>query len=495
MSKIEFYDDEVKVYEKDISHNEKIEDINENEQIEEILKEAGVSDIKIENENVKIGVDKDIDDVLSYSGIDVKELENDDEKYDYQYTGTGKICKIKTNENTSNNIDMSFEIVGENTVTPEEWKEIKEIADKHHEEDLEFNKKINEQILSEQKNLEACYNDIKNKVYIGYKTYSGVKNKIIKCYKEFQPLEGYRYYLDLVDDKNNYHYMQLKNYFLYGLIKHLPLTWYIKYYWNKYNPISLYKKYKSKDDFIDDINTILYNGGCMNAPLPKNIIKSIKKDDEYKNIDGEELLSIKKELNDMIKNHIPFEERDNYLYHKYCKILQQIKDKKYVAIEDCNRNNEISKILYSIVNNSNRFYNILVVEDIDGIIRENYLNEEDIFKLKTKIPFSWYIKKFFWKFLPKTSKNKLDKEIEEILDLSNNECTYKSKPIKPSFSDKVKWVGHNLFHCKCSDNIEESCEIDIENIIKNNTMKQIKKDKEELLKNPNWDNDNLILYK
>ena len=182
--------------------------------------------------------------------------------------------------------------------------------------------------IIEEKELETYYNDIKNKVYIGYENYSNIKYKIIKCDREYSQLEGYLYYLDMIDDKNNSYYIQMVRFTQYRLLKQLPLTWYIKYYWNKYNPISLYKNYKIKKNYDNDINEMLYNGGC---------------------------------------------------------------------------------------------------------IKEN--------------PFK-------------------------------NKNEYKS-----SLKDKFKWVGHNLLHCHCSDKEEESCDVDIENIIKNNSyegIKEYEKEKDKL---------------
>ena len=228
----------------------------------------------------------------------------------------------------SNVEDISSQNQDDNIISNSEWEEIKEIADEHYEKNV--NKNFSKEKISEQKELEIYYNDIKNKVYIGYENYSNIKYKIIKYDREYSQLEGYLYYLDMVDNKNNSYYIQMDRCTQYHLLKQLPLTWYIKYYWYKYNPISLYKNYKIKKNYDNDIKEMLYNGGC---------------------------------------------------------------------------------------------------------IKEN--------------PFK-------------------------------NKNEYKS-----SLTDKIKWFGHNLLHCQCSDREEKSCDIDIENIIKNNSyegIKEYEKEKDELYK-------------
>lgn len=410
----------------------KNKEIDEDKEIEEILKEAGVSKINIKNENVKIGLDREIDDILSNSGIDVRELENDDENYDYQYTGTGKICKISHKEN--NPYDVSFEIIDENIISSNEWKEIKEIADEHYEKNV--NKNFSKEKISEQKELEIYYNNIKNKVYIGYEKFPGDKNKIIKCDKEYSQLDGYLYYLDMVDNKNNSYYIQMDRYTQYRLLKQLPLTWYIKYYWNKYNPISLYKNYKIKKNYNNDINEMLYIGGC----IEENPFK----------------LDNKSSFSDKLKWF------GHNLFH--CKCSDNIDESCEIDIENIIKNNSFEKIK-EIKESEDKLYKLQqeVRSLLEIMDKKEYPEYEEKFlingKTRTILAYEW---------------------IDRLSELNYD---YKDEKDLRRFIKNFEY------------DIDESCEKDIENIIKNNTMEQIEKDKEELLKNPNWDNDNLILYK
>lgn len=182
------------------------------------------------------------------------------------------------------------------------------------------------------KELEEIYNNINQKRFKGY-FWNNQIYKIISMDREMNYYAGtylnnYNYYISIENIKGEDSYIKFNFNYEKNLLEKLPLSWYIKYYWYKYNPISLYKNYKIKNNFDNDINEMLYNGGC---------------------------------------------------------------------------------------------------------IKEN--------------PFK-------------------------------NKNEYKS-----SLKDKFKWVGHNLLHCHCSDKEEESCDIDIENIIKNNSyegIKEYEKEKDKL---------------
>lgn len=66
-----------------------------------------------------------------------------------------------------------------------------------------------------------------------------------------------------------------------------------------------------------------------------------------------------------------------------------------------------------------------------------------------------------------TSKNDIDKEIEQILSASNDDKKiFKSESTVESFKDKMKWGVHTLFRCKCSDT-EDSCELEMNEILRN----------------------------
>ena len=132
------------------------------------------------------------------------------------------------------------------------------------------------------------------------------------------------------------------------------------------------------------------------------------------------------------------------------------------------------------------------MEDIKG--QEKYIKLNHYYELFDKIlikklPLLWKIKNFWYRNNPlilfKKYKTKLflDDEIKGILYLG---CDNISNPYKheykSSLKDKFKWFEYNLLHCHCSDNEEKSCDIDIENIIKNNSyegIKEYEKEKQE----------------
>lgn len=242
---------------------------------------------------------------------------------------------VKNNESVNNDFNENINI-------DKEIEEILNLCKFDAEEALKNTKKeiiyddkkykINVYNFEHKKELEEIYNNINQKGFKGY-FWNNQIYKIISMDREMNYYAGtylnnYNYYISIENIKGEDSYIKFNFNYEKNLLEKLPLSWYIKYYWYKYNPISLYKNHKIKNNFDNDINEMLYNGGC---------------------------------------------------------------------------------------------------------IKEN--------------PFK-------------------------------NKNEYKS-----SLTDKIKWFGHNLLHCHCSDKEEESCDIDIDEIIKNNSyegIKEYEKEKDKL---------------
>lgn len=160
----------------------------------------------------------------------------------------------------------------------------KYLAEKYLEDDYPIWK---ESIIKNHEELEKKYNDILQGKYKGYK----LDNKIYKIkniyketvdgiYRDYLNDYRYNYYLLLEDNKGNEKYIKY-NSFIYdnkeNLIKRLSLLWKIKNFWHKNNPVVLYKSFKVKNNFDNDINEMLYIGGCIEEnPYKKNNKSSLK---------------------------------------------------------------------------------------------------------------------------------------------------------------------------------------------------------------------------
>lgn len=242
---------------------------------------------------------------------------------------------VKNNKSVNNDFNENINIDKEIEEILNLCKFDAEEALKNTEKEIIYDDKkykIDVYNFEHKKELEEIYNNINQKGFKGY-FWNNQIYKIIGMDREMNYhagtyLNSYNYYISIENIKGEDSYIKFNFNYEKNLLEKLPLSWYIKYYWYKYNPISLYKNYKIKNNFDNDINEMLYNGGC---------------------------------------------------------------------------------------------------------IKEN--------------PFK-------------------------------NKNEYKS-----SLKDKFKWVGHNLLHCHCSDREEESCDVDIENIIKNNSyegIKEYEKEKDKL---------------
>lgn len=227
--------------------------------------------------------------------------------------------------------------------------------------------------------------------------------------------------------------------------------------------------------------------------------------DELTTLDNREIKRKKQEVYHLYKTY--YEKILNKQINAYSQ------DGKVYKITDTNKDDSENNFYITImdVNGVKRSISI----DIDDIADDNYLKHT---------PLNWHLHYYWNKFIYKISNivvnKKYKSEINHIIynsidtsfnDTSKEKCPkefnneinnilYNARSInslpneKESLKDKIKWFGHNLFHCKCSDK-DESCDVDIDEIIKNNSLEQIEKDKKALYNNPNWDRNNLILYR
>lgn len=186
----------------------------------------------------------------------------------------------------------------------------------------------------------------------------------------------------------------------------------------------------------------------------------------------------KKRFSDYKEHHIK-ESRDIY------------KDFLNKKIKGINYFNEDYKINNGYVDVGWNYF--LTIENIKGHIRELNINASytDVKCIK-HLSLKWYVKNFWNKYNPislyKTIKLKKDYDNDINGALYNagviEENPFKNKnEYKSSLTDKIKWFGHNLLHCQCSDREEKSCDIDIDEIIKNNSyegIKEYEKEKDKL---------------
>lgn len=217
------------------------------------------------------------------------------------------------------------------------------------------------------------------------------------------------------------------------------------------------------------------------------ILKISNTETPSQNQDNNITLELKQEENEEIYN----DEEDIYVHNIQRGLKEIYNDIKENKIEGIKLNNQIYKIKginkeQQYVSDTHLFYfdYYLSMEDIKGqekYIKLNYYYELFDKILIKKIPLLWKIKNFWYRNNPlilfKKYKAKLflDDEIKEILYLGcdNINNPYKHE-YKSSLKDKFKWIEYNLLHCHCSDREEKSCDIDIENMIKNNSYESIK---------------------
>lgn len=219
-----------------------------------------------------------------------------------------------------------------------------------------------------------------------------------------------------------------------------------------------------------------------------------------RNQDDNITLELKQEENEEIYN----DEEDIYLHNIQKRLKEIYNDIKENKIEGFKLNDQIYKIKdidkdQQYVSDTHLFYfdYYLSMEDIkeqEKYIKLNYYYELLDKILIKKLPLLWHIKYYWYKYNPISLyknykiKNNFDNDINEMLYNSGciKENPFKNKnEYKSSLTDKIKWIGHNLLHCHCSDKEEESCDIDIENIIKNNSyegIKEYEKEKDECRK-------------
>lgn len=232
------------------------------------------------------------------------------------------------------------------------------------------------------------------------------------------------------------------------------------------------------------------------------ILKISNTEISSQNQDDNITLEFKQEENEEIYN----DEEDVYVHvHNIQKRLKEIyNDIKENKIEGFKLNNQIYKIKdidkeQQYLSSTHLFYfdYYLSMEDIkeqEKYIKLNYYYELLDRILIKKLPLLWKIKNFWYRNNPINlyKKYKVKKDYEnDIKEMLYNGGCIKENPFKnkneykSSLTDKIKWFGYNLLHCHCSDKEEESCDIDIENIIKNNSyegIKEYEKEKDELYK-------------
>ena len=225
------------------------------------------------------------------------------------------------------------------------------------------------------------------------------------------------------------------------------------------------------------------------------ILKISNTEISSQNQDDNITLELEQEENEEIYNN----EEDIYVHNVQKRLKEIYNDIKENKIEGLKLSNQIYKIKdinkeRQYVSSTHSFYfdYYLSMENIKGqekYIKLNYYYELLDMILIKKLPLLWKIKNFWYRNNPlilfKKYKAKLflDDEIKEILYLGcdNINNPYKHE-YKSSLKDKFKWFEHNLLHCHCSDREEKSCDIDIENIIKNNSyegIKEYEKEKQE----------------
>ena len=216
------------------------------------------------------------------------------------------------------------------------------------------------------------------------------------------------------------------------------------------------------------------------------------------NQDDNIALELKQEENEEIYN----DEEDIYVHNIQERLKEIYNDIKENKIEGIKLNNQIYKIKdidkeHQFVYDTHLIYfdYYLSMEDIKE--QEKYINLNYYYELLDKIlikklPLLWKIKNFWYRNNPNNlyKKYKVKKDYgNDIKEMLYNGGCIKENPFKnkneykSSLTDKIKWFGHNLIHCHCSDKEEESCDVDIESIIKNNSyegIKEYEKEKDKL---------------
>lgn len=207
---------------------------------------------------------------------------------------------------------------------------------------------------------------------------------------------------------------------------------------------------------------------------------------------------LKQEENEEIYNN----EVDIYVHNIQKRLKEIYNDIKENKFEGFKLNNQIYKIKdidkeHQYISDTHLFYfdYYLLMEDIkeqEKYIKLNYYYELLDRILIKKLPLLWKIKNFWYRNNPINlyKKYKVKKDYEnDIKEMLYNGGCIKENPFKnkneykSSLADKIKWIGHNLLHCHCSDKEEESCDIDIDEIIKNNSyegIKEYEKEKDKL---------------
>ena len=221
-----------------------------------------------------------------------------------------------------------------------------------------------------------------------------------------------------------------------------------------------------------------------------------KEIDEILKLSSVEDISSQNQDDNIISNSEWEENKKVDLYYEEHHIKESsniYKDFLNKKIKGINYVNEDYKINNGHVDNNWNYF--LTIENIKGQIRELNINANYTYvKCIKHLSLKWYAKNFWNKYNPlylyKEYKVKKDYE-NDIKEMLYNGGCIKENPFKnkneykSSLTDKIKWIGHNLLHCHCSDKEEESCDIDIDEIIKNNSyegIKEYEKEKDELYK-------------
>ena len=213
------------------------------------------------------------------------------------------------------------------------------------------------------------------------------------------------------------------------------------------------------DKEIDEIIKISnVDTGTIEKPLEKIINKELY-NNEYEKI-----------YENIIHNHY-----EGYIWN----------NKKY-KIKEVNKEQD-----YYAGNYFNYYFSIENVKGDEEYVKFNIFLKDNLIE---KLPLLWKIKNFWYKNNPINlyKKYKVKKDYgNDIKEMLYNGGCIKENPFKnkneykSSLTDKIKWFGHNLLHCQCSDREETSCDIDINEIIKNNSyegIKEYEKEKDELYK-------------
>lgn len=250
----------------------------------------------------------------------------------------------------------------------------------------------------------------------------------------------------------------------------------IKVYHNDILVDIIDNKDDKKVDIDKEIEEILKLGKFDAEEALKNTEKEIIYDDKKYKIDVYNF-EHKKELEEIYNNINQKRFKGYFWNNQIYKIISMDREMNYYA--------------GTYLNNYNYYISIENIKGEDSYIKFNLNYEKNLLE---KLPLSWEIKNFWNKYNPlylyKEYKVKKDYE-NDIKEMLYNGGCIKENPFKnkneykSSLSDKIKWIGHNLLHCQCSDKEEESCDIDIDEIIKNNSyegIKEYEKEKDELYK-------------